>query len=142
MNRHLLSVVIACALAGGTLPAQTGSAAGSRVELGRLTAGATVSFTPASSGQWGIEISGGETPPLSQPKLVQLEVFRLETDIRQLAAGYKSVEREGGAVIARAEVAYACGTVSRRSTTSPSALRPTRLFRPSPGMPGGGPGRH
>ena len=140
MNRHLLSAVITCTLAGGALPAQTGGAAASRVELGRLATGATVSFTPSGSGEWGMEIAGGEAPRLAQQNLVQLEVFRLETDIRQLAAGYKSVQKENGGVTARAEIP--CGTavnfqVEDRWALSGAVLSVRRRVRVAGNAPGG-----
>jgi hypothetical protein len=140
MNRYLLSATIACALAGGVLPAQTGGTAGSRVELGRLATGATVSFTQAGSGEWGMEIAGGETPRLAQQKPAQLEVFRTETDIRQLAAGYKSVQKADGGVTARAEVPYGPAVtfqVEDRWTLAGAALSVHRRVRVAGNAPGG-----
>ena len=54
---------------------QAGKTAADRVELGRLANGATVAFVRAGSGDWGIEISGGTAPRLTQPKPAQIEVF-------------------------------------------------------------------
>src|ERR1017187_4236932 len=106
MNRLLLSAVMICLPSVGALPAQTGGEAAQRIELGRLASGATVSFSPNRSGEWGMEIAGGETPRLAQQNLVQMEVFRLETDIRQMEAGYKSVQKVGNSITARAEIPY------------------------------------
>jgi hypothetical protein len=53
---------------------------------------------------WGIEINAN--PHISQPKPARLEVFRTEEDIRQLAAGYKTVEKSADGISARADIAY------------------------------------
>lgn len=140
MNRHWLSAVITCALAGGALPAQTGGATAPRIELGRLVTGAAVSFTSNGSGEWGIEIAGGVTPRLAQQKLVQLEVFRLETDIRQLAAGYKSVQKAGNSIIARTEIPYGPAVrfqVEDQWTLSGAILSVHRRVRVAGNAPGG-----
>jgi len=75
-----------------------------RVELGRFAGGAIVSFVHAAEGGWGIEIAGGVAPRLVQPKPARLEVFRTEGDTRQLAAGYKTVQRRESGVDARADI--------------------------------------
>lgn len=77
-----------------------------RVALGRLQTGTTVSFVRAASGEWGIEIAGGATPRIVQPKPARLEIFRPEEDIRQLAAAYSTVEKSAEGLNARAEIAY------------------------------------
>jgi hypothetical protein len=77
-----------------------------RMELGRLQTGATVSFVRSAQGQWGIEIAGAATPDIRQPEPAKLEVFRTENDIRQLSAGYKTVEKSANTIEARAEIAY------------------------------------
>ena len=66
-----------------------------RVDLGRLQTGATVSFVRAAAGEWGLEIIQGAAPRITQPKPARLEVFRAEDDIRQLAAGYKRIRQTG-----------------------------------------------
>jgi hypothetical protein len=71
---------------------QAGPAAAHRVELGPLGNGAIVTFVRAGSGDWGIEISGGTAPRLTQPKPAQIEVFAGAENVRQLAAGYQSVK--------------------------------------------------
>jgi len=75
-----------------------------RVELGRFAGGAIVSFVHAAEGGWGIEIAGGVAPRLVQPKPARLEVFRTEGDTRQLAAGYKTVQRRESGVDALADI--------------------------------------
>jgi hypothetical protein len=77
----------------------------SRVELGHLQTGATVSFV-RSVGGWGIEIIGGELPAISQLQPARLEIFRTEADVRQLAAAYKTIRKSAVGVDARAEVKY------------------------------------
>ena len=75
-----------------------------RVELGRLQTGAMVSFVRAVGGEWGIEISGGTAPRLTQQKPAQIEIFRNEENVRQLASGYQSVQKENNLIVARANV--------------------------------------
>lgn len=85
----------------------------SRVDLGRLSTGATVSFTRAGTGEWGVEIAGAAAPRILQRSPARLEVFRAEDDIRQLAAGYKTVQKSAAGVDARAEIAYGPNVVFR-----------------------------
>ena len=80
---------------------------GARVDLGHVPTGATVSFARSIAGEWGIEIAGGAAPRIVQPQPARLEVYRTEEDIRQLAAGYKTVEKTAAGIDARAEIA--CG---------------------------------
>jgi hypothetical protein len=82
-----------------------------RVELGRLQTGATVSFGRTAGSEWGIEIAGGAAPLIQQPKPARLEVFHTEDDIRQLDAGYKTVEKSTSGVDAQAEIAYSSNVV-------------------------------
>lgn len=82
-----------------------GQQAADRVELGRLTNGATVAFVRAGSGDWGIEISGGTAVRLMQPTPAQIEVFTGGERVRQLAAGYQAVKNENDAVVATAKMA-------------------------------------
>src|SRR5690349_6014297 len=77
-----------------------------RVDLGRLVTGATVSFTLSNSGDWGIEITGGPAPRISQPQPAKLEVYSPEEKVRQLSCGYKTVRKFEGAIDADAEIAY------------------------------------
>ena len=75
-----------------------------RIVLGQLANGADVIFARASTGDWGIEISGSAVPRETQAKPAQIEVYRGDNDIRELAAGYESLRKEAGGVIARAMV--------------------------------------
>jgi hypothetical protein len=93
---------------------------GREVSLGRLSTGAAVTFVRASSGEWGLEVGGSGTPLVSQQKPARLEVFSrdvsgtiLKDDIRQLAAGYRSVELTGGVATARTEIAYSSAVTFR-----------------------------
>jgi len=77
---------------------------GDRVDLGCLQTGATVSFVRAAGGEWGIEIFDGTARRIMQQKPAQIEVFRGEENVRQLAAGYQSVKKKNNTVVARAMV--------------------------------------
>ncbi|MGA2556621.1 MAG: hypothetical protein ABSG04_10165 [Verrucomicrobiota bacterium] len=78
-----------------------------------MPTGATVSFVRAAGGEWGIEIAGGTAPLIQQGKPAKLEVFRTEEDIRQLAAGYKTVEKSAAGIDGQAEIAYGESVVFR-----------------------------
>lgn len=80
-----------------------------RTELGRLTNGAEVAFVRSGSGGWGLDISGEAVPHLTQGNPAQIEVYRGENDVRDLAAGYQSVRMEAGTAISKARVAGAGG---------------------------------
>jgi hypothetical protein len=84
-----------------------------RVDLGRLTTGATVSFVRSASGEWGIEISGGAAPRMIQEKPARIEVFQTEEDIRTLAAGYKTVQQSDTDVCTRAEILFGKNSIFR-----------------------------
>jgi hypothetical protein len=75
-----------------------------KVDLGSLQTGATVSFVRTGRGEWGIEISNGTAQSLIQKKPAQIEVFRSEQNVHQLAAGYKSVKKETNAMIGKAKL--------------------------------------
>jgi len=79
---------------------------GDRIGFGRLQTGATVSFVRDAGGDWGIEISGGPSPRLTQLKPAHVEVYRTETDIRELFAGYRTIEPSGSDIDARAQIDY------------------------------------
>ncbi len=84
-----------CLLAGPLALAQPAATnLANRIELGRLTNGAMIAFVRADTGDWGIEISGGATPGMRQPKPAQVEVFAGGENVRQLAVGYQSLQRE------------------------------------------------
>ena len=84
-----------------------------RTEIGRLEAGAIVSFVRAPDGQWGVEVAGGAAPKIVQAKPVNLEVYRSDQDIRQLGTGYKTVEKADNRIEARADIAYEGNVVFR-----------------------------
>jgi hypothetical protein len=103
-----------CVLLGLCL---TGSAAlaqqADRMDLGRLQTGATVSFVRDAGGEWGIEIAGAAAPRILQPKPAKLELYRTDQDIRQLAAGYKTIQKSDSGIDARAEIAFGNDVVFR-----------------------------
>ncbi len=94
-------VLLGLSLVGSALLAQPGS----RIDLGRLPTGATVSFARATAGEWGIEIAGAAAPRILQPKPTRLEVYRADDDIHQLAAGYQTIQKTAAGIDARADIA-------------------------------------
>lgn len=94
------SVILGLCLTASAAFAQQGD----RVDLGSLQTGATVSFVRTAGGEWGIEISDGTAPRLTQQKPAQIEIFQGEENVRQLAAGYQSVRKENNSVVARAKI--------------------------------------
>ncbi len=84
-----------------------------RAKLGSLETGESVLFVRSSGGEWGIECYGGTSPRLTQQKPVHIEVFRAEEDIRELAAGYRTVKRLDSDIDARAEIAYGENVIFR-----------------------------
>lgn len=104
---------------------QVNTASTNRVVLGMLADGASVDFVPSASGEWGIEISGNFAPRVMQPKPAQVELFRSEQDIRDVASGYQSVRKVTGTVVANAKVTAANGaafSVEDRWTLSGDVL--------------------
>jgi hypothetical protein len=77
-----------------------------RLELGHLETGAIVTFVRNTDGEWGIEISGSNAPRLMQQKPARLDVYRSEQDIRDLAAGYKTIKQSSSDIDAFAEIIY------------------------------------
>ena len=77
------------------------------MELGRLPSGATFAFVRGAEGEWGLAIAGATTPGFRQSKPARIEVYRTDTDIRALVAGYRTVERPaaGDGLEAEAEIA-------------------------------------
>jgi len=130
-----------CVLLGVCLAGSTAFAPqGNRMELGRLQTGATVSFVRAARGEWGIEIAGAAAPRILQPEPVKLEVFRTEEDIRQLAAGYKTVEKSDSGIEARAEITCGDNVVFRvqdRWSLSGAVLSVRRKVEVAGSTPGG-----
>jgi hypothetical protein len=120
---------------------------GARLPLGTLSTGAEVAFVRASSGEWGIDINGAGMPRISQPKPAHLEVFSKDgagtnskDDIRQLSAGYKSVEVAKGVATGRAELAYGSGVsfrVEDRWSVSGAVLSVSRRVEVTGSAPGG-----
>ncbi len=111
-----------------------------RMDLGRLQTGATVSFTRALRGEWGIEIAGGPAPRILQPKPASIEVFRTNDDIRQLAAGYKTAQKSAAGIDAHAEIPYGENIVFRvndRWTLSGAVLSLRRSVEIAGNAPGG-----
>ena len=84
-----------------------------RVRLGSLESGESVLFVCTSGGEWGIECSGGTCPRLTQQKPVRIEVNGAEANIRELAAGYKTVQQADSGINACAEIAYGTDAVFR-----------------------------
>ncbi|MGA7162072.1 MAG: hypothetical protein WBZ48_13810, partial [Bacteroidota bacterium] len=77
-----------------------------RVKLGNLKTGESVLFVRTSGGEWGIEISGGTSPRLTQKTPAHIEVFRAEGDIRDLAAGYTTLQPSDSGIDARVDITY------------------------------------
>jgi hypothetical protein len=107
MKRYILFGVLAWLSIAPALSAQQtqqGTTVGNRIIAGRLANGAAVAFVRADAGDWGIEISGGAAQPLTQAKPAQIEIYRGNDNVSDLAAGYQSVQKQAGAVIAKAKV--------------------------------------
>ncbi len=105
--RSLVLCAVACLLTAATTPAQQKRALANpanRIELGKLTNGATVAFIRYGSGGWGIEISGDAVPHLTQPTPAQVEIYRGGDDVREIGNAYESARMQGGMVVARAKV--------------------------------------
>ena len=109
-NRQLIkSMLLALSLASSAAIAQQRD----RIKLGNLESGESVLFIRTSGGEWGIKCSGGTSPRLTQWKPVRVEVYRVEEDIRELAAGYKTVLESDSNIDARAEIAFGKDVVFR-----------------------------
>ena len=124
-KRNSLSTFLWLLAAPLALAQQPTATAADRAELGKLANGATVAFVRSGSEDWGIEISGGGAPSMTQPKPAQIEVFAGGERARQLAVGYQSVKKEGDAVVAMANVAgegKAAFAVEDRWTVSGTTL--------------------
>lgn len=83
------------------------------LQLGRLGTGALVSFVRSGSGDWGMVIAGSSAPQIVQPAPAQIEVYRAEGDIQELAAGYKMVRRTLAGAEAEAVIAAPGGVLFR-----------------------------
>ncbi len=104
MSRYLSFSTLLCLMTASVV---SGQQAADRVDLGQLANGAALAFVRAGSGEWGIEISGGTALRMAQAKPAQVEIFAGGENARQLAAGYRSIKKQGGAVVATAKAACA-----------------------------------
>jgi hypothetical protein len=112
MNRRVFS----CLSIGMVIA--SGCQAGARqpedpVILGRLADGAAVSFVRDADTGWGIEISGGGGPRLTQLRPGRIEVLGADGGLRELAAGYRTLEKNRCGVEAVAELACDAGAAFR-----------------------------
>ena len=108
MIRTMLSGVFICLLTASQSPAlqkQASALPSNRIVLGTMRNGAIFSFDRSGSGDWGIEVSRNTTPWMMQEEPAQVEIFRSEGNISDLAAGYESVQKEADGVVAKARVA-------------------------------------
>ena len=85
------------------------AASSDRIELGRLSTGATFAFLRGTDGEWGLAIAGATTLGFQQPKPARIEVYRTDADIRALVAGYRTVEKPAAGDGLEAEAEIACG---------------------------------
>jgi hypothetical protein len=109
--RHLTTAaLISLFAASSALAQQRVTPLEDRVVLGPLATGASVTFVRTPAGDWGIEIAGAQIARMSQPKPAQIEVYRGGDNVRRLAAGYRSIEKNAGAVMARTSVPGESGT--------------------------------
>lgn len=74
-----------------------------RLELGRVPAGAAVTFTQSPAG-WGLSVGGLNSPELSQPEPARIEVSAGPGQVRELTAAYKTATRTGDTLDATAEI--------------------------------------
>ena len=89
----------------------TGAASIDRIELGSVSNGPRVEFVRTNSADWGIQIEGGSVPRISQPTPAELEVYRNDTNILQLAAGYNSVQKSASEIDAQADIPYGSNVI-------------------------------
>ncbi len=80
-----------------------------KINFGELQSGAMVSFIRDTTGDWGIEISGNAFPQLLNQKPVQIEVFKGDNNIIQLATGYQSVQKKENTLVGKANVSNESG---------------------------------
>ena len=88
-------VAYSLSMSASTFLTGTFGSAGERIEVGRVATGATVSFVHDASGKWGLEIAGGQAATFKQPQPVEIELYRSDTDVKQLNTGYNSVTKRG-----------------------------------------------
>ena len=77
-----------------------------RVELGKLQTGAIVSFVRSPGGEWGIEISGGMVPYITQNKPAGVKIFQEDKKISELNAGYNTIQKTGSGIDGSTELKY------------------------------------
>jgi hypothetical protein len=112
MRRILLLLAFLLVIAPTAALPQTRPATGSpNVVLGRLSTGATVTFTRIAHVGWGIVVAGGPAPRVVQDKPARLEILDEAGASRELAAGYDEVTKAAAGVEARVDVASAGGVV-------------------------------
>jgi hypothetical protein len=104
MRKRALICVLTCLACAGLPAAQQTVVVGGRIVLGQLDNGSSIAFAPVGPGNWGMEIAGPRSARLSQQQPVWIELYRSETDIKQLSSGYNTVEKQASGVIARAKV--------------------------------------
>lgn len=81
------------------------------VELGKLQTGEKISFFHTSANDWGMEISGGNVPLLTQRKPVMFSFYQNDEDIHDIAVGYKTIHKSDSGIIAYTEVTQAGNVV-------------------------------
>ncbi|MCU0456830.1 MAG: hypothetical protein MUE74_11060 [Bacteroidales bacterium] len=82
-----------------------------KIGLGQLSGGETVSFVRNDSEGWGIDISGGKTPGMTQANPVKLDILLNEDKIVQRVSGYASVKKTRSGIEAAAKVEHEGGAV-------------------------------
>src|SRR5512140_3451270 len=106
MRRRLLLLLFATTVAPASAQMQAQD-----VVRGRLRSGATVSFTRIMPAAWGIEVAAAAAPRVVQDRPARLELIDSEGEIRELAAGYGTVEKRTSGIEGRAEIASGHGVV-------------------------------
>ena len=82
------------------------SYSGKHVDLGKLSGGETISFVRNESKDWGIVISGGTSPAVSQNNPVKLEILQNEDSIHTIITGYNSIKKSRSGIKAVAVVKF------------------------------------
>jgi len=82
------------------------SYSGKHVDLGKLSGGETISFVRNESKDWGIVISGGTSPAVSQINPVKLEILQNEDSIHTIITGYNSIKKSRSGIKAVAVVKF------------------------------------
>jgi hypothetical protein len=82
------------------------SKSGDHVDLGKLNSGQTVTFVRSENKRWGIDISGGVSPAISQTNPVKLEILPNDGQTQLFESGYNSVKKSASGINAIAEIKY------------------------------------